>query len=101
MQPPGDFAAAQSGVNQFDNPNVFVFRDASFSVPLNLVANSDFGGFTGICKFFKLDTAFHFVADVDDGLARFNCDDFAFNDRPFFGCVHFEAFVQEGFEFLH
>ena len=66
-----------------------------------LVANSDLGRFTGICEFFKIDTAFHFVADVDDGLSRFNRDDLAFDNGPLFGRVHFEAFVQECFKLFH
>ena len=70
-------------------------------VDFYLVADFDFRGFAGVCEFFQLDTAFHLVADVDDGLSRFDCDDFAFDDTALFGGVHFEAFVQEGFEFLH
>mmetsp|Transcript_18126 Transcript_18126/g.28108 ORF Transcript_18126/g.28108 Transcript_18126/m.28108 type:complete len:371 (+) Transcript_18126:91-1203(+) len=65
------------------------------------VANSDFSSFTWICEFFKINAAFHFVAYVDDGLARFDCDHLAFDNGPLFGRVHFEAFLQEGFEFLH
>ena len=68
---------------------------------LHLVAHFNLGGFAGICEFFQLNTAFHFVADVDDGLARFNRDDLAFDNRALVGRVNFEAFVQEGFEFLH
>ena len=68
---------------------------------LDLIADSDFGGFTGICEFFQINAAFHLVADVDDGLARFNRDHLAFDNRPFFGRVDFEAFIQKGFEVLH
>ena len=70
-------------------------------VNLDLVTNGDFGRFAGICEFFQINAAFHLVADVDDGLACFNCDDLAFDNRTLFGGVHFEAFVEEGFEFLH
>ncbi len=68
---------------------------------LDLIANGDFGGFTGICEFFQIDAAFHLVADIDDGLSRFDRDDLAFDDRPFLGRVNFEAFFQKGFEFFH
>ena len=94
---PGFFAAGH-----FAADNRFALRVlCRAEVHFDLIANSDFWCFTGICEFFKFDTAFHFVADVDDGLARLDCDNLAFYNRPFLGCVHFEAFVQEGFEFLH
>src|SRR5690606_36691934 len=48
-----------------------------------------------------LDAAFHLVADIDDGLARLDGDDLAFDDRALFGRVDGEAFVQEGLELLH
>ena len=67
----------------------------------HLVADGDLGRFTGVCEFFQFDAAFHLVADIDDGLARFDRDDLAFDDRTLFGRVHFEAFFQKGFEFLH
>ncbi len=68
---------------------------------LDFVANRNVWRFAGVCKFFKINAAFHLVADVDDGLARFNCDDLAFDNSPFVGCVHFEAFIQKRFEFFH
>src|SRR5690606_21490879 len=40
-------------------------------------------------------------ADVDDGLARFNSDDLAFDNRTLFGGVNLKALFQEGFEFFH
>ena len=61
----------------------------------------DDGSFAGICKFFDIYAAFHFVADVDDGLSRFDCDDFAFDHCALFGRVNLEAFLQKGFEFFH
>src|SRR6056297_813217 len=67
-------------------------------VNLDLVADLDFGRLAGIGKFLELDAAFHLVADIDDGLARLDGDHLALDDRPFDGRVHFEAFVQEGFE---
>ena len=65
------------------------------------IPNRDDGSFAGICKFFNIYAAFHFVADVDDGLSRFDCDDFAFDHCALFGCVNLEAFLQKGFEFFH
>ena len=38
---------------------------------------------------------------VDDGLSRFDCDDFAFDHCALFGRVNLEAFLQKGFEFFH
>jgi hypothetical protein len=70
-------------------------------VDLDLIANRDFRGLAGICEFFQIDTAFHLVADIDDGLPRLDGDDLAFDDTALFGGIDFEAFVQEGFEFLH
>lgn len=68
---------------------------------LNFVAFSNFCRFAGVCEFFDVDAAFHLVAYVDDGLAVLDGNDLAFDNRTLFGGVHFEAFVQEGFEFLH
>src|SRR5690606_14511509 len=59
------------------------------------------GFFAGICEFLQIDAAFHLVADVDDGLSRLDGDDPAFDNAALIGGVDFEAFVQEGFEFLH
>src|SRR6056297_1513677 len=70
-------------------------------IDFDLVADFYLGLLAGICEFLEIDAAFHFVADVDDGLARFDRDHLAFDDRPFFGCVHFEAFFKKGFELLH
>ncbi len=68
---------------------------------LDLIADGDFGGFTGICEFFQIDAAFHLVADIDDGLSRLDGDDLAFDNGPFVGRVDLEAFFQKGFEFFH
>ena len=68
---------------------------------LDLVADGDVGIFAGIREFLEIDAAFHLVADIDDGLARLDGDDLAFDDRALVGRVHFEAFVEEGLEFLH
>jgi hypothetical protein len=70
-------------------------------IDLDLVAHADVGLFTGIREFFKIDAAFHLVADIDDGLARLDGDDLALDDRALFGRVDLEAFLQEGFEFFH
>ncbi len=84
-------------------------RDNSFATRVfsgtkedfDFVANADVGCFAWICEFFQINAAFHFIADVDDGLSRLDGDDFTFDNRPFVGRVHFEAFIKEGFEFLH
>ena len=94
---PGGFAAGLVAADDRFATRVF----HAVKVDLDLVAHFDFGGFTGICEFFEFDTAFHLVADVDDGLSRFDRDDLAFDNRPFVGRVDFEAFVQEGLELLH
>src|SRR5690606_30015194 len=70
-------------------------------IDLDLVADVEFRVFAGGCEFFQIDAAFHLVADVDDGLSRLDGDDATLDDRALFGRVDFEAFVQEGFEFLH
>jgi len=67
-------------------------------VNLNFVAHVDIRGFAGVCEFFQIDAAFHFVADVDDGLTRFDSDDAAFDNRALFGGGNFKAFFQKGFE---
>ena len=67
----------------------------------DFIANCNFGSFAWFGKFFKLDAAFHLVAYVDDGLARFDRDNLAFDNRTLFGRVHFEAFVQECFKLVH
>jgi hypothetical protein len=70
-------------------------------IDLDLVADFDLGRFARACEFLEVDPAFHLVADIDDGLSRLDGDDLALDDRPLVGRVDFEAFVQEGFEFLH
>src|SRR6056297_97836 len=67
----------------------------------DFVTDRDVGRFAGICEFLEINAAFHLVADVDDGLSRFDRDDLAFDNRTLVGRVHFEAFVQKGLEFLH
>ncbi len=67
----------------------------------DFVANADVSGATDIGKFFQIDAAFHLVANVDDGLARFNRDNLAFDNGPFLGRVDLEALSEEGFEFFH
>ena len=59
------------------------------------------GCFTGVGEFFQVDAAFHLVADIDDGLARLDGDDAAFDDSALFGGVDLEAFLQQGFEVFH
>ena len=46
----------------------------------NRVTDGQFSLFTGICEFFNINAAFHFIADVDDGLARFDRDNLAFDN---------------------
>ena len=94
---PGFFAAGHLARDDSFATGVFCGAQEHF----DLVANSDFRGFTRVCEFFEINAAFHFVAYVDDGLACFNRDDFAFDNRTLVRGVHFEAFVKEGFEFLH
>ena len=68
---------------------------------LHFVADLNVRLLAGFSEFLQLDAAFHLVAYVDDGLARFDCDDLAFDNRTFVRGVHFEALVKEGFEFFH
>ena len=94
---PGFFPAGHFAADHRFTARVFDLAEED----LDLITHFDFRGFTRICEFFKLDAAFHLVAYVDDGLARLNRDDLTFDNRPFLGRVNFEAFLQEGFEFLH
>ncbi|EBA07376.1 hypothetical protein SSE37_21295 [Sagittula stellata E-37] len=68
---------------------------------LHFVADLNVRLLAGFSEFLQLDAAFHLVAYVDDGLARFDCDDLAFDNRTFVRGVHFEALIQERFEFFH
>ena len=94
---PGFLTAGHFAADDSFATRVFDLAKENF----DFVANFDFGGFAGISKFFQINAAFHFVADVDDGLARFDSDHLAFDDCTLFGCVHLEAFVQKRFEFVH
>jgi hypothetical protein len=70
-------------------------------IDLDGVAHVDVGLLTGVGEFFQVDAAFHLVADIDDGLARLDRDDLAFDDSALFGGVDLEAFLQQGFEVFH
>jgi NAD(P)-dependent dehydrogenase (short-subunit alcohol dehydrogenase family) len=94
---PGGLAAGQIAGDDGFAAGVFNGTQEDF----DLVADFDLGGLARICEFLEFDAAFHLVADIDDGLARFDGDDLAFDNRALFGRVDFEAFVQEGLEFLH
>ena len=67
----------------------------------DFVADFDFRSFTRVREFLEIDATFHLVADVDDGLTRFDCEYLAFDNAAFLRRVDFEAFVQEGLELLH
>ena len=82
---------------RYENPLYLAEEAAS----LDLIADGDRGGFAGICEFFQVDAAFHLVADIDDGLARLDGDDLAFDDRTLLRGVDLEAFVQKGLELFH
>ena len=70
-------------------------------IDLDLVADLDRRRLARVREFLEIDTAFHLVADVDDGLSRLDGQDPALDDAPFVGRVDFEAFIEEGFEVLH
>ena len=65
------------------------------------VADGDLCIVTWFREFFEFDAAFHLVADVDDRLARFDRENGAFDDGALVRGLQFEAFFEEGFEFLH
>jgi len=87
----------------------FLARDLGFAagilnavqIHFHSVADVDVRLLAGVREFFQIDAAFHLVADIDDGLARFDRDNPAFDNRTLFGGVNLEAFLQEGFEFVH
>jgi hypothetical protein len=82
-------------------PIILFASENAIEIDFHLIAHGDVGGAAQICKFFQIDAAFHLVADVDDGLARLDGDDLALYDRALFGGVDLEAFLQQGFEFVH
>ena len=94
---PGLFSAGHFTADDSLALGVFCGTQENF----DRIPYGDDGSFAGICKFFDIYAAFHFVADVDDGLSRFDCDDFAFDHCTLFGRVNLEAFLQKGFEFFH
>ncbi len=94
---PGFFAAGHLAADDRFATRVFHLPQEHFDG----VTDLDIGVLAGVREFLEVDAAFHLVADVDDGLARFNRDDLALDDAALGRRVHFEAFVQEGFEILH
>ncbi len=75
---PGFFALGLVAANQCLATGVL----NAVQIHLDFVADRDISGAADIGKFFQINAAFHFVANVDDGLARFNRDNLAFDNRP-------------------
>ena len=70
-------------------------------VDLDDVADGDLGRPAGGREFLQVDTAFHLVADVDDGLSGLDREHSALDDRPLLGGLQLEALVQQGLEIIH